>query len=549
MAVRDAWHPKIFHCACKDAATFFTPAPTHFFAGEVEDLAWDCESKRLLVVGGGQLKARFFAWDTGSSLGEVVPHSKKNVTCDFKPQRPFRAVLGGEDFSLSFYAGGPPFKYDKALKEHSNFVNCVRFAPDGSRFLSVSSDKTGIVYNGETAAVVGKLDPAGGHAGGVYSAAWAADSSRAVTCGGDKTVRLWDLAGEGSGGKFACTAVFTLGKAVDDMQMSVVWPSPELVVSLSLDGTLNYLTPTAAASAEPPARRVYGHAAAAQFIDVDAASGEIVTGDLAGRVCVWRSADASRTAFSAAVLGGDVPAKKIAGVATAGGRVAVVAWDDKLRLGDLAGGALGSALPLPGQPKGVALAAAAPALCVVATGAALLVFRDGSQVAKADVPYGATCVDVSPDGALIAVGGKDRRIHLYRLGAGDALAAAGESGEFAGELSVVALQPSGAAVAGGDANREVRLYSTSAGMPGLRTDCWVFHTTRVTGLRWDPAGALLASVSTDRRICVWDPASGSPRLVMDLASPSPFAGCAWADERTLWTVAIDGVGRRHALAL
>lgn len=201
--------------------------------GEVEDLAWDGESKRLLAVGGGQAKAKFFAWDTGSSLGEVVPHSKKNVTCDLRQQRPLRAVLGGEDFSLSFYAGGPPFKYERALKEHSNFVNCVRYAPDGGRFLSVSSDKAGVVYNGETAAVVGKLDAAAGHAGGVYSAAWAADSSRAVTCGGDKTVRLWDMAAD-AGGKFPCLATFTLGKAVEDMQMAVVWPAPELVVSLSL---------------------------------------------------------------------------------------------------------------------------------------------------------------------------------------------------------------------------------------------------------------------------------------------------------------------------
>ena len=154
------------------------------FVGEVEDLAWDGESKRLLVVGGGQLKARFFAWDTGSSLGEVVPHSKKNVTCDFKPQRPYRAVLGGEDFSLSFYAGGPPFKYDKALKEHTNFVNCVRYSPDGEKFISVASDKTGIVCDGTTGAVVGKLDPAHAHGGSIFSVDWAPDGKRVVTSSG-----------------------------------------------------------------------------------------------------------------------------------------------------------------------------------------------------------------------------------------------------------------------------------------------------------------------------------------------------------------------------
>lgn len=598
--------------------------------GEVEDLAWDGESKRILVVGGGSQKAKvrrslprgscalgaqalprrawwkaahpcilsslllppspqFFSWDTGSQLGEVVPHGKKNITCDFKPQRPFRAVLGGEDFNLSFYAGGPPFKHDKGLKEHSNFVNCVRYAPDGSRFVSVSSDKLGVVYNGETAAVVAKLDAAAGHAGSIYSLAWAADSSRIVTCGGDKTVRLWDMAAEAAG-KVPCIATFTLGKAVEDMQMAVVWPSPELVISLSLvrrdprearpprhnrracaacaaptlplpslfslaarqDGTLNYLTPSAAASSEPPSRRVQGHQAAAQYIDFDPSTGELVTGDLAGRVCVWRPTDApARTAFVASVVGGEAPTKKVAGVAARGGALAVIAWDDKLRIGDAAGGALTATLALPAQPKGLAVAAAAPATRVVVTGAALLVFQGAAQVAALALDYGATCVDISADGGLVAVGGKDRRIHLYRLGAGGAAPAdAGATAEFAGELSVVALHPSGATVAGGDAVREVRLYATAAGaLAGLRTDGWVYHTTRVTGLRWNPAGTLLASVSTDRRICVWDPASDAPRLSMDLACPSPFAGLAWVDDTTIWTVAIDGVGRRHALAL
>ena len=289
-----------------------------------------------------------------------------------------------------------------------------------------------------------------------------------------------------------------------------------------------------------------GHTATAACIDVDPATGEIVTGDVGGRVCVWRPVDAARTAYVATALGGDAPAKKVAGVALRGGEVAVISWDDKLRLGD--GVALGGALALPGQPKGVA--AAAGGLRAVVTGGALLVFRGRDQVASADAPFGATCVDATPDGALLAVGGKDRRIHLFRFdAAAAALAPAGHTGEFAGELSVVALQPSGAAVAGGDATREVRLYSTAPGCAGLRTDAWVFHTTRVTGLRWNPAGALLASVSSDRRICVWDPADNAPRLCLDLAAPAPFAGCAWADDATLWTIAIDGVGRRHALKL
>ena len=34
--------------------------------------------------------------------------------------------LGGEDYRVGYYEG-PPFKFKKNIKEHKNFVNCVRF--------------------------------------------------------------------------------------------------------------------------------------------------------------------------------------------------------------------------------------------------------------------------------------------------------------------------------------------------------------------------------------------------------------------------------------
>ena len=84
----------------------------------------------------------------------------------------------GEDFQLQFYLGGPPFKYSRALTEHTNFVNCIRYVrnnrrlrgygaagarscvvawlmtsnrynPSGSQVISVASDKQGIVYDGK----------------------------------------------------------------------------------------------------------------------------------------------------------------------------------------------------------------------------------------------------------------------------------------------------------------------------------------------------------------------------------------------------------------
>ena len=80
-------------------------------------------------------------WDTGSNLGEVVGHSKRVISCDYRQVRPYRVMTGSEDHRTIFYQG-PPFKMDHSNNnQHTNFVNCVRFSPDGSKIATCSSDK------------------------------------------------------------------------------------------------------------------------------------------------------------------------------------------------------------------------------------------------------------------------------------------------------------------------------------------------------------------------------------------------------------------------
>lgn len=57
-------------------------------------------------------------------------------------------------------------------REHVNFVNCIRFSPDGSKFLSVGSDKNGFLFNGKTGEKLGTLSSEDGHNGSIYAACW-----------------------------------------------------------------------------------------------------------------------------------------------------------------------------------------------------------------------------------------------------------------------------------------------------------------------------------------------------------------------------------------
>lgn len=196
-------------------------------------------------------------------------------------------------------AHAPPWcRIEKSLKDHTNFVNCVRYSPDGSRFVSTSSDRSGIVYDGTTSAIIGRLDPAGGHAGSVFACAWSPDSTKLVTAGGDKRLKLWDMTGPGP--VYPCAATVAVGERLEDMQLGVVWPRADTIVSVSLDGTLTYVSAAAGAVTS----RVAGHKDLANAIAIDQASGNIYTGDMGGRVCVWRARDEARTVFAADIVKG-----------------------------------------------------------------------------------------------------------------------------------------------------------------------------------------------------------------------------------------------------
>ena len=58
----------------------------------------------------------------------------------------------------------------------------MRFSPDGSKYISVSSDKKGLIFDGKTAEKIGELSSAEGHKGSIYAASWSPDSKQVATC-------------------------------------------------------------------------------------------------------------------------------------------------------------------------------------------------------------------------------------------------------------------------------------------------------------------------------------------------------------------------------
>ena len=163
-----------------------------------------------------------FPWNTNNKLGELSGAQKGFLCCDFKPQRPFRVICGSEDYGVYFYKG-PPFKFESAYKEHSNYVNAVAFRPNGSHYVSVSSDKKVVAFEGKTGKferiiASGKKKEAeklGHHLRTIYEVSWNAEGTHFATASADHTVKVWDF----EKGEVVHTFEFADEPTVQDMQV------------------------------------------------------------------------------------------------------------------------------------------------------------------------------------------------------------------------------------------------------------------------------------------------------------------------------------------
>ncbi|ETV92547.1 hypothetical protein H310_13211 [Aphanomyces invadans] len=466
------------------------------FAGEVKDLSWDPESKRIVAVGDGRtVSSRVFMWDTGNSIGEIVGHMKRIMSVDYKPTRPFRILTASEDSTIRAFEG-PPFKFKHSIPAHSNFANCVRYSPDGIHAVSVGSDKGMVLYDAKSSEKLASFPVE--HAVSIYSVAWSPDSKQLLTASGDKTVKLWDV------GTMSVVTTFTFGSgAIEDMQVAVVWVG-DFLVSLSLSGDLNYLDVT---RPDTPLRVVQGHQVSLQALAVDADTGVLVTGSYDGAVVAWHATSGRR-------FTGAAHTAKVTSIDVHRGIVASGGWDDVVRFGSVVDTAYSGSVGLNGaQPSDVALAthaASGAVLCAVATNKGVKLLVNGALAfeSSATATWTPTSVAMTPSGEQVALGGdEDRRVHVFHVVSNGETWSLVERDDMAlthnGSITTLAYSPDGTLLAVGDAGREVRVWDAKDG--SLRVGGqWVHHTTRISTVAWNPSGTHVASGASDEHIFVWN---------------------------------------------
>ncbi|KAI8353371.1 WD40-repeat-containing domain protein [Blakeslea trispora] len=466
-------------------------------SGKISDIAWDSDSKRIIAVGEGRESfGHAFAYDTLSSVGEITGHSKIINSVSIRQQRPYRAVTASDDMTVSFFHG-VPFKHAKTIRDHTRFVHAVQFSPNGDLFVSAGADGKIFLYDGKTGDKIDELTTAdGSHTGSVFALSWSPDSTQLLSSSADYTAKIWDVNTKSVVNTFEINSAFN---AVDNQQVGNLW-SGDYLISASLSGEFNYLDKNSG----QVSRRIDGHNKAITALTASEQD-TLFTGSYDGRIFGWNYGEEGDHTIAKRVEG-EGHANQVTALVSKDNELISAAMDDTIRHGSelkfsekvVSTGALPSSLSV-----------ASNKTTVVATFESVLVYDDKlEKVGQLDgLDYTPSVADISADGKYVFVGGKasrprhDNKVRMYELDHGN-FTPIGELSKNLGNITSLAAHPELNLLAVGDSVGKIFIYDTESKATTIQN--WVFHTSRITSMRWSKCGTYLVSGSIDTNVYVWN---------------------------------------------
>ncbi|KAM7271912.1 hypothetical protein ACFE04_031126 [Oxalis oulophora] len=493
-------------------------------SGKIHDLQWSPDGLRIVACGDGKGKSlvRAFMWDSGSTVGEFDGHSRQVLSCAFKPTRPYRIVTCGEDFLVNFYEG-PPFKFKQSHREHTNFVNCVRFAPDGTKCITVSSDKKGLIFDGKTGEIMGELSSEDGHQGTIYAVSWSPDSKKIVTVSADKTAKVWEISEDGKG-----QVVKTLGSSgsggVNDMLVSCLWQN-DSIITVSLGGTICIYSAT---DLDKEPTYLSGHMKNVTTLTVLKSNQKmIISGSYDGVIVKWIQG----VGYNSRLERKDPT--QIKALAAVEEHVFTFGFDNKVWRVPLQGDGSESAehVDIGSQPKDLSLSINSPDMALVAIDTGV-VFLKGLEVSPpVNLSFTVSACAISPDGSEAIVGGEDGKLHMYSV-SGNTLTETGVLEKHRGAITVIKYSPDVSMFASADKNREAVVWDRTS--KEVKLNNMLFHTARINCLAWSPDNVMVATGSLDTCVIIYEVGKpASSRKTIKNAHLGGVYGLAFTDPCTV----------------
>lgn len=461
-------------------------------------------------------------WDSGSNVGEFDGHSRRILSCAFKPTRPYRIVTCGEDFLVNFYEG-PPFKFKLSHREHTNFVNCIRFSPDGARFISVSSDKRGLLYDAKTADMIGELSSEDGHTGSIYAVSWSTDSKRVVTASADKSAKVWEISADNNG-KLVKTLACPGSGGVDDMLVGCLWQN-DYIITVSLGGSI-YLYSASGLDKAP--LELSGHMKNINSLALLKSEPKVLLStSYDGLISKWLLGIGYSGKLERNVT------TQIKCFAAVEGEIVSSGFDNKVwrvpLLGDQCGDA--ESVDIVNQPKDLSLALLSPDLALVSYETGVTLLRGTKVVSTIDLGFTVTACTIAPNGNEAVVGGQDGKLHVYSV-VGDTLKEEAVLEKHRGPITVIHYSPDVSMFASADSNREATVWDRVS--HEVKVKNMLYHTARVNCLAWSPNSSMIATGSLDTCVIIYEvdkPASS--RITIKGAHLGGVYGLVFSDDRTV----------------
>ncbi|KAL2462834.1 transducin family protein/WD-40 repeat family protein [Forsythia ovata] len=462
-------------------------------SGRIDDLQWSTDGQRIVASGESKGKSlvRAFMWDSGTNVGEFDGHSRRVLSCAFKPTRPFRIVTCGEDFLVNFYEG-PPFKFKLSHRDHLNFVNCVRFSPDGSKFITVGSDKKGLIYDAKSGEKIGELSSEDGHSGSIYAVSWSSDSKQVLTVSADKSAKIWEISEDGNG-KVKKTLTCPGSGGVDDMLVGCLWQN-DYLVTVSLGGTI-FLYSANDLDTKPLA--LSGHMKNVNSLAVLKSDPKVIlTSSYDGLIVKWIQGIGYCGRLERKVN------SQIKCFAAVEQEIVSSGFDNKIWRVSLHEDQCGDAdcIDIGSQPKDLSLAILSPDLALVSIETGVVLLRGAKVLSTTNLGFPVTACTIVPDGTEAIVGGQDGKLHVYSI-IGDTLKEEAVLEKHRGPITVIRYSPDVSMFASADANREAVVWDRTS--REVKLNNMLYHTARINCLAWSPANNMVATGSLDTCVIIY----------------------------------------------
>ncbi|GMM28519.1 Aip1 protein [Martiniozyma asiatica (nom. inval.)] len=475
-------------------------------SGRINDLAWDADSNRIIAVGNGNDKfGHCFTFDTGNSVGEISGHSSSINSVDIKPNRPYRAVTGGDDTNVVFFQG-PPFKFVKSEKVvHNNFVKGVKFSKNGKYFVSVGADRVVGLFDGKEGDLIKNFDKLSN--GGIYGVDWIDDESF-VIASADATLKIVN-AQDG-----LIVKEWSLEKKVENQFLGCV-VAGELIAAVTLDGALYLFEQTT----NDPIDIIYGHQGSITALSTNVDSN--ITGSYDGKLFQWSNSTATP-------ITGETHKGLIVDVVTVKDKSFTISWDDTLKV--IKDNSLTTLSKFDRQPLG--LRSNGINLYVLFDSELQVFSFSGELLSSYKFEYEASSFDISKSFIVIS-DSKNFKVYIYN----NNFDLINNSIVLRGKPTATSISNGESYVAIGDSQGKILAYKLDDF--SLFTSRWMFHTSKINSIDWDANDDNIVSGSLDTNIIIYSVEKPAKNIKFLNAHKEGVNCVSWTGDATIVTTGAD----------